>query len=857
MVFPVLEDGKYGFIDTTGRMIIKPQFDHVEVLEKPGSIHDKPKHYLVKKDISEEGKTRQIEGLVSYSGVMVIAPKYQAIQPFHHGLAPVFSFKKKKWGCINEKGKEVIKTKYDQIKRIDEEYVMVKVDKKYGMIDKKDKWLVPAKFNDSDFYYFNKKYIWRRKSGKPILIDIHTGIQKEFTFVIEDYFSNEYAAISVNNKFGFINKKFEMVIEPRFEKDPNHWMRFNKEGFAIVKENGRFGVINTKGDYIIESKYDDIKNGGYDFMIVKLQEKMGLVDRNGNIIADPIFDGIQVDREDMISASVGSKKGFINKNGDFIILQKENEVIDCFNNGYARFNIGGWQGKLKDGYSSCIIDPDGGKWGLYDKNGTIVIDPKFDWIGRVCEGTVRVNTGKKEDNALLSLNNSYTIDKNNRLTTVVDIVKRRLNESLTEITKNGKFGLIDNNGNTILECIYNDPFNFINGYSIITFGGEWNYMFGCYFFEKKGLINDKGEIVIKPVYDDISNYSNGLIMVNIGQVVDGQGITYGKAGFVDQAGKLVIPMIYDKAYEFSDGSAIVMKKINNQIKYGLIDTEGKIVIPIQYEEIFYQSEYIYKAGGNEIDIRKEIRYQQIFPTDEGISRIMIVEKGVEKWGLINTSDSVYIVNPVYDFISNFCNGIAVFESNNKKGLLRQDGVVIWPAEYDEIRICDDEGNGLDNDRILVRTKTSYGYYSLLGKEIVKPLYSDAAHFSDGLAGVKIGDKYGFIDINGKVVIPPQFDEVGLFNEGYAGVKIDGKWGFIDKTGTIKVKPQYREVGKFINGQATVYPMSYYGFVDTNGNVVIPPIYQKAEDFFHGLAKVVIDGKDAYINTKGEVVWKQK
>lgn len=43
-------------------------------------------------------------------------------------------------------------------------------------------------------------------------------------------------------------------------------------------------------------------------------------------------------------------------------------------------------------------------------------------------------------------------------------------------------------------------------------------------------------------------------------------------------------------------------------------------------------------------------------------------------------------------------------------------------------------------------------------------------------------KHGYIDKTGKYVINPQFDLAGEFSEGLSGVKIGDKWGFIDKIG---------------------------------------------------------------------------
>ena len=54
-------------------------------------------------------------------------------------------------------------------------------------------------------------------------------------------------------------------------------------------------------------------------------------------------------------------------------------------------------------------------------------------------------------------------------------------------------------------------------------------------------------------------------------------------------------------------------------------------------------------------------------------------------------------------------------------------------------------------------------------------------FSNGLAGVKVGDKWGYIDKSGNFVINPQFDRVSQFApNGLAYVKSGELYGYIDK-----------------------------------------------------------------------------
>jgi hypothetical protein len=83
-----------------------------------------------------------------------------------------------------------------------------------------------------------------------------------------------------------------------------------------------------------------------------------------------------------------------------------------------------------------------------------------------------------------------------------------------------------------------------------------------------------------------------------------------------------------------------------------------------------------------------------------------------------------------------------------------------------------------------------------GEELVG-YHSDSAHkFSEGLAGVRIGDHYGFIDLEGEIVIKPRFDFVGSFYQGLAEVMVDGRAGVINRFGETMVELKFRRAIPF-------------------------------------------------------------
>jgi len=123
----------------------------------------------------------------------------------------------------------------------------------------------------------------------------------------------------------------------------------------------------------------------------------------------------------------------------------------------------------------------------------------------------------------------------------------------------------------------------------------------------------------------------------------------------------------------------------------------------------------------------------------------------------------------------------------------------------------------------------YGYKDTTGKIVVRPIYSKAKTFSEGLGAVYMekGDirKWGFIDEKGKVIIPFNWADVGDFHEGLA-VVIAGF--YFDKV------PQW-------------------GAIDKEGKITIPLIYEYLEDFVNGRAKVELNGRTFYIDKSGKEV----
>ena len=82
----------------------------------------------------------------------------------------------------------------------------------------------------------------------------------------------------------------------------------------------------------------------------------------------------------------------------------------------------------------------------------------------------------------------------------------------------------------------------------------------------------------------------------------------------------------------------------------------------------------------------------------------------------------------------------------------------------------------------VEVNDKFGYIGEDGEWVIEPTYDCAMSFSEGLASVQIGEKCGYIDKQNVLVIPCVYDACTQFENGRAKVKQDGSWGTIDKEG---------------------------------------------------------------------------
>lgn len=326
-------NGKYGFIDRTGRFRIPPRYNGAGqfsegvayvwfwegekrkdgILDTDGKFTELPAtndyEFIFQDGLARfqtpSGQERKY-GYMDKTGRILIDPQFHYAGHFSEGLAWVAVFVEQKllYGFIDKSGKFAVQPQFTaQPGDFIEGLARVSGRFNYGFIDRTGKFQITEQFQQLDSYFSEglvaavfqsdlRRGVYLQRDGR-VAFEIplwHERTARQLSFStfgmpLRTPFSEGLAPVVSFNKVGFIDKTAKVVIAPLF-RETNGF----SEGLAAVKiigSDGQYvwGYIDRTGKFAITPKFRDARPfaGGLAH-ISTVEGSRLLIDSSGKVI---------------------------------------------------------------------------------------------------------------------------------------------------------------------------------------------------------------------------------------------------------------------------------------------------------------------------------------------------------------------------------------------------------------------------------------------------------------------------------------------------------------------------------------------------------------------------------------------
>ena len=433
-----------------------------------------------------------------------------------------------------------------------------------------------------------------------------------------------YLSIYENGKWGVMNEKGEIVIEPTYnemiiipEKTTDIFVctydvDYNNETF-------RTKVLNANGEEVFK-EYANIEvlqntdglNIWYEKDVLKFEKdgKYGLIDFKGKKILSAEYDNIYAldgIEKSIIIEKEGKKGLLLSSTGEIIIQPEYTDVIsltDDYKNGY-------------------IIKNSENKSGIISIDKKLILQPKYDEIKRIFENDCFVVL-QDDKLAIIDSNDQIILDNG------FDNVEQIDAENVI-IIKNGKYGVISLEGKEIIPAEYEEIKKAISGqYYIAKKDGKYgvigidntikvdfnyetmNYIQTADFIEanNEDYTIDVFDVNLNKVLEKVIiseiNIENGYLRIRKGEDYKYYNFKFqektnfdilskntlflfkenGKYGYKNKSGDIIVDPIYDDAKEQNSFGYCAVKK--NGL-WGVLKSDGTVILKpsVNLDEYLY------------------------------------------------------------------------------------------------------------------------------------------------------------------------------------------------------------------------------------------------------------------------------
>lgn len=436
--FTSYSNGKWGVINSKGENIIEPTYDEMVVVP-----NYKKAVFICMYDVNYKDGTYKIKAVNSkneqlytnYENVEALS-NYDKENNIWYEENILKVKKDNKFGLIDIDGNEILPCEYDKIDTVKgvKNSIIVGKGSTVGIVNSTGSIVIDVKYADIKAVTTEYKdgYIVKDVSGNlGIILDNNNSILDCKYNDIKNVSGNNLFVVKENGKWKILDKESGNTIDFNFEDAKSIE---NKN--IIVKSNNKYGLIASDGTVKIKCEYQNIDYAFSDNYICEKDNKYGIINSNGEVKVQFEYENLKFNKEAdcIIGTKTGDSKSYlIDRNLELKVTGTSISVSD----GYIRLNVDGdykfYNLKFEEktnkevlANNTLYVEKKDGKYGLVNKNGTLVVKCQYDDITE---------------------QNKY---------------------GYVAVKKDGKWGIIDQYGNTVI-----DPKYQLLNESLITVIGKW------------------------------------------------------------------------------------------------------------------------------------------------------------------------------------------------------------------------------------------------------------------------------------------------------------------------------------------------------------------------------------------------
>lgn len=412
--FSIFESGKYGVIDGSGNIIIKPIYDEMIII--PNNTKD---IFVCTYDVDYNSGTYKTKVLNSNNQELL--KNYENISLLENSNSSQIWFED-----------NVFKFEKDGL---------------FGLVDFNGKELVPAEYSNVYALEGTPKSIVIEKDGNKGIVNSTLGIlvvecnYNDITSLSNGNADNGYI-VGKDGRYGVVSGTGKEVLECNYEEIRHAY----GNDMYVVKQNGQLKIITNSLNVVKDGGFDDVSEINGEYITVVINGQKGVISENGDELIPATYEDLKFAHGNYFIAK---------SNGKYGVISTENTVlVDFAYNSMSFINAANFYTAENSGYTTDIIS---GKLEVKLSN-VIISELNLD------KGYMRI----RKDGKYKYYNFNFEEKQNTEIL---------LNRTLFLVNKDGKYGYVNKNGDLIVNYIYDDAKEQNEfGYCVVKQNGVWGVL---------------------------------------------------------------------------------------------------------------------------------------------------------------------------------------------------------------------------------------------------------------------------------------------------------------------------------------------------------------------------------------------